>query len=90
MDRDGIEVASGSQPITMCSELICSNKVSGNVYLHEPNLWWPWTMSDTPGYLYVFQVKNSVNLLLMRNTTILTSIYTETFLSQSSEMRIPH
>ena len=29
---------------------------SGEFEVSSPNLWWPWTMSDNPGYLYVFQV----------------------------------
>lgn len=28
----------------------------GQFKVSSPNLWWPWTMSDAPGYLYAFQV----------------------------------
>ena len=30
--------------------------VKGQFDIPSPNLWWPWTMSNDPGYLYVFQV----------------------------------
>ncbi len=31
--------------------------VKGHVYVEKPRLWWPWTMSDDPGYLYALQVR---------------------------------
>ena len=34
----------------------CSTRVMGTFPVSNPALWWPWTMSDTPGHLYVLQV----------------------------------
>ena len=31
--------------------------VKGSILVDNPQLWWPWTMSDNPGYLYVLQVR---------------------------------
>ena len=29
---------------------------SGSLTLDNPMLWWPWTLSDTPGQMYPFSV----------------------------------
>ena len=34
--------------------------VKGSILVDNPQLWWPWTMSDNPAYLYVLQVRNSL------------------------------
>ena len=34
-----------------------SSLIDGSVLVANPQLWWPWTMSDNPGYLYVLQVR---------------------------------
>ena len=31
----------------------------GSLEVKTPQLWWPWTMSDTPGHLYAFVVNVS-------------------------------
>jgi len=35
----------------------CMTSDQGSLMVATPELWWPWTMSDNPGYLYVFQVR---------------------------------
>lgn len=57
MDRDGVKVTSTTQTVSVCSSQLCSNKASGKLSLSKPHLWWPWTMSETPGYMYELQVK---------------------------------
>ena len=36
--------------------------VKGTILVDNPQLWWPWTMSDNPAYLYVLQVRNASRL----------------------------
>lgn len=36
--------------------LYCSKAVKGSVVVDDPHLWWPWTMNEEAGYLYVLQV----------------------------------
>ena len=38
------------------SDGVTNNEVSGDLIVDQPTLWWPWTMSDTPGYLYPLDV----------------------------------
>jgi len=38
----------------------CMTSDQGSLMVATPELWWPWTMSDNPGYLYVFQVRRHV------------------------------
>ncbi len=42
-----------------CTARIGDNQyvVKGTVMVENPRLWWPWTMSDDPGYLYAMQVR---------------------------------
>jgi len=55
MSRGGGIVAnsSGSVPAPNTNNISIAH---GEFTVSSPELWWPWTMSDSPGYLYVFQV----------------------------------
>ena len=35
---------------------VSNGGVSGTLNIKDPSLWWPWTMSDSPGNLYPFEV----------------------------------
>ena len=57
MNRLGEAVAISVQSLSLCGG--CSTPVSqitGSITVNNPQLWWPWDMSDTPAYLYVLQV----------------------------------
>ena len=41
---------------------LCSAIVKGSIMVDSPKLWWPWTMSDSPGHLYPLQV--GVNIII--------------------------
>ena len=45
----------------------CDQTVRGTILVNSPNLWWPWTMSDTPGYLYPLQVEEENLKTSLRN-----------------------
>ena len=58
MSRLGEIVAMSVQSLSLCGG--CSSPVSqitGSITVNDPQLWWPWDMSDTPAYLYVLQVE---------------------------------
>ena len=61
MERMGGVVAFGhsSYPDQMEKDYGASQStlIDGSVLVANPQLWWPWTMSDNPGYLYVLQVR---------------------------------
>lgn len=44
----------------------------GTLQVTSPSLWWPWTMSDTPGFLYAFQVT-------LKSSSGITDIYRQPF-----------
>lgn len=44
LDRDGNAVAEGTG-------------LSGDLEVENANLWWPYTMSSDPGYLYTVEVR---------------------------------
>ena len=52
----------GGGVVANCSGMVPSpdtrniSVAHGQFTVSAPNLWWPWTMSDSPGFLYVFQV----------------------------------
>ena len=57
MSRLGETVSISVQSLSLCGG--CSSPVSqitGSITVNDPQLWWPWDMSDTPAYLYVLQV----------------------------------
>ena len=39
----------------------CDNTIvyQGSLHVADPHLWWPWTMSDEPTYLYVLEVRTA-------------------------------
>ncbi len=59
LGRGGV-VATANHTLTGCDKEGCSvptlRLVSGVLVVSHPDLWWPWTMSNTPGFLYSFQV----------------------------------
>ncbi len=58
LGRGGI-VAAANHTFTMChknEECSVPPLLSGALVVPHPDLWWPWTMSSTPGFLYSLQV----------------------------------
>lgn len=49
LDAAGVAVARGRMPATP--------RRGGRLVLHDPRLWWPVYMSDTPAYLYTLQLE---------------------------------
>ena len=39
--------------------------LAGSLTVNNPNLWWPWTMSDNFGQLYSFQVSVTTGTRVM-------------------------
>ena len=35
----------------------CAKSTKGSIVIDNPHLWWPWTMNEEAGYLYVLQVR---------------------------------
>ena len=56
IDKDGVTVETSTQSVMMCSGEGCSTRVTGRMVIARPFLWWPWTMSPSPGYLHTLQV----------------------------------
>ena len=38
----------------------CAKSTKGSIVVDNPHLWWPWTMNEEAGYLYVLQVRYCV------------------------------
>ena len=59
MERMGRVAARGllSYKLRECRKaLYCTKTIQGSVVVDNPHLWWPWTMNEEAGYLYVLQV----------------------------------
>ena len=56
VNRVGETVGRSTVKVSPCSGEVCSAMATGSIAVKDPQLWWPWTMSSTPAYLYVFQV----------------------------------
>jgi len=69
MSREGGVVASCNGTLTP-SGIQGDPAGSGEFEVSSPNLWWPWTMSDNPGYLYVFQINLTSSSSSSRQTDV--------------------
>ncbi len=59
VNRVGETVGTSIMKVSSCAEGVCSAMATGSIVVKDPQLWWPWTMSSTPAYLYVFQVNKN-------------------------------
>ncbi len=57
--NDEEEMVSQNTEVVYCKNTGLCVFSQSYLIVDDPSLWWPWTMSDSPGFLYAFQVNVS-------------------------------